>query len=141
MSHILVEINKHRFYWGNFGCLNIAQEHTCCVSICHDRRNRRLSYLLFICIYALALINNRIVSILQILVSKRNHIGLCNFLHALNTIHHISPIHSVYECLNEHVCTRLIFFKHLLYTQFIVGYTCREKRLVPFALAKNIYLL
>ena len=95
-ADVVAFANKYWLYGSDLCCCNVLDELAHLVAVHLDRRDCRLVNLLFVRIFALALVDAGI-SIGEVFVCKGNNVGLCNLAHALNLLHFVLPCGLIYE--------------------------------------------
>ena len=81
----------------NGTCLNLLEEAACGVAVHHDGSDCRLAHLLLVRVFALLLVDNGIVVVLQIFIGKVHDILFGQLRHAVQGGDFVGPVASVYK--------------------------------------------
>ena len=140
LRQVLGEVEEHRFDRLHLAGLNLFQEGADRITVHHDRCDLRFLNLLFVGVFALTLVDDGAVVILQILVGKSHDVLLCQLRHAVKGSHLVGPIASVDERLYKPVGTCIVAFQLIELVELEVVDVGLQHFLVKVAVAQLLQL-
>ena len=120
LGQVFREVEEYRFDGLYLAGLYFLEEGTGCVAVHHDGGNLRLVNLLFVGVFALALVDDGTIIVFQVLVGKGNNFFFRQFGHAVKGGYFITPVTAVDKRLYKPVGTGVVAFQLLQLIAFEV---------------------